>query len=162
MLAISNGLQPTAVDLPFDTGIEIVFAQLAIGSEKWLCGSYMYYRPPSLDSTSINVLDNVLSHLDLDSFAGVILMGDFNIDWSPSNTGHLRSLVHEVTRSSTDFSTNTILDLIFTSRPDSLRDVCIEAGIVNSDHHMVIFKIRGSPGKLPKQFIMLILIIITT
>ena len=40
MLAISNGLQPTAVDLPFDTGIEIVFAQLAIGSEKWLCGAY--------------------------------------------------------------------------------------------------------------------------
>ena len=162
MLAISNGLQPTAVDLPdTQTEIEIVFVQLAIGSEKWLCGAY--YRPPSLDSTSIDDLENVMSHLDLDSFTGVILMGDFNIDWSPSNTGHLRStlekltdatcldqLVHEVTRSSADFSSNTILDLIFTSRPDRLRDVCIEAGIGNSDHNMVTFKIRGSPGKLPK------------
>ena len=40
------------------------------------------HRPPSLDSTSINVLENVLSHLDLDSFAGVILMGDFNKSYS--------------------------------------------------------------------------------
>lgn len=38
----------------------------------------------------------------------------------------------------------------FTSRPDRVCDVKVEPGLSTSDHNLVSFRIRGSPGKLPR------------
>ena len=78
LLAISNFLQPTPVHVgDLDADIEIVFAEFIINSERWLRG--VYYRPPS-DVTSIDLLENVLNSLNVDCYAGFLLMGDFNIN----------------------------------------------------------------------------------
>ena len=146
-------------DLP--PNIEIVFAEFILNSERWLCGAY--YRPPS-DDTSIGLLDDALNKLNLDRYSGFILMGDFNINWSSDNSSLLATtlhdlanaycfeiLVNETTRSSSDLSSNTTIDLIFTSRPDRVCDVKVEPGLSTSDHYLVSFRIRGSPGKLPRR-----------
>ena len=162
LLAISNSLNPTALDCSdFPSTLEFVCAVLTINSERWLCG--VYYRPPT-DVASLGLLEDVLNNLHLDMYAGCILMGDFNINWSSTNPCPLRSalreladsfcvdqIVSEPTRSSADFSSHTTIDLILTSRPDRVCDVRIEPGLGSSDHHLVSFRIRGSPGKLPNQ-----------
>ncbi|XP_038054614.1 uncharacterized protein LOC119726832 [Patiria miniata] len=162
LLAISNSLNPTAVDSSgFPSSIEFVCAAFTINSERWLCGAY--YRPPT-DAASLGLLEEVLNNLELDLYAGFILMGDFNINWSPVNPCPLKSTLQDLadsfcvdqvvskpTGSSADFLTNTIIDLICTSRPDRVCNVSIEPGLSSSDHHMVSFRIRGSPGKLPDQ-----------
>ena len=42
--------------------------------------------------------------------------------------------------------------MLFTSRPDRVCDVVVNPGLSTSDHHLVKFRLRRSPGKLPHRF----------
>ena len=90
----------------------------------------------------------------------------YSINWSADGSRLLKSALYdladafcdeqpvsEITRSSSDFVSNSTIDLSFTSRPaDRVRDVKVEPGLPRSNPSLVNFRVRGSPGKLQAQF----------
>ena len=104
------------------------------------------YRPPQGTATNcINMLESVLSNIDLHKIE-VILMGDLNLDILDKNNKSgkeivnilkqlgLRQLIKEPTRYS--YNKNSCLDLFFTNS-----DIIARSGVSNiniSDHQMIL------------------------
>ncbi|XP_071956860.1 uncharacterized protein [Antedon mediterranea] len=139
--------------------IECVWAEFSLKDGKWLCG--IYYRPPG-DANSAIHLEEVLLNLNIQQFKGVVLMGDFNINWleagcNPANqlltkvsewtsSLGLRQMIEEPTRIATSLDRNsTLIDLLFTNCDQQVCEIRVMEPFSTSDHCMISFRIRGEP-----------------
>ena len=114
----------------------------------------VFYRPPSIDSKCLEILQRNLESLS--HLSNIILVGDFNfkdIDWKNNlflnysinyelfsdilSDNFLNQMVLQQTRG------DNILDLILTNHSDMVSDV--EVGEPISDHNIVTFKTNINP-----------------
>ena len=119
---------------------------LTFKHSRWLVG--LLYRPPNSDITFFDKLQNACDSVQphLHNYEGVILLGDFNINWQidSASTAHLQEIansleltqvVEDVTRPSNNSSSSgSTIDLIFTNRPEKFAQVESFANPVSSDH----------------------------
>jgi len=151
-LAISETL--VATEHAKSPNSELIWAKITLrGSKPLYAGAF--YRPPNIDNQPIEDLHSSLENIPdrNNNLPNIILGGDLNlpsIDWENNNVKHqpqyglninqelvdmvndhsLSQCVQEPTRE------NNILDLLFTTNPDLVRSVKVEAGM--SDHRVVI------------------------
>lgn len=122
------------------------------------------YRPPQEAVTFWEQLDDLLSNGDLRSHR-IVLVGDFNVDVSPSQSftgrhyshllelcaGHdLRFNIQSPTRISLR-SPPTTLDLVLTS--DSPAPIAEVVDVPFSDHSMVVTQLAVAECKIPRRFV---------
>jgi hypothetical protein len=159
-----------------ESDCEIIWTEVFTSNKQsTLIGSF--YRPPSSPPSIMDSLEESLSKaFRAASNQLLILGGDFNlpgIDWNtntviPSssnsacchrlldimNNFHLTQTVLEPTRRTT--TTNNILDLIFISKPDLIKDTTVSSG--QSDHDIVTANIplrlcyKKQPGRKVYDF----------
>ena len=108
-----------------------------------------WYRPPNTASASLSIYEELIARLDNEN-KEVILIGDFNCDWSrlanneasnatkklaeTTNIFQFEQLIKEPTRVTP--TTKTLIDLVFTNRPELINAsgvICL--GI--SDHNLI-------------------------
>ena len=106
----------------------------------------LLYRPPSSSAIELDNLYSTLCTLEICLFSHFILIGDFNVDFSPSSNHHLFSKLHNIASSfvltqvvtqPTHFShdgTPSLIDLAFVSSPSSVTSCETVAPLSNSDH----------------------------
>lgn len=117
-----------------------------------------YLSPnPSMDE-----IDNLCKDLVLFASNNLVVMGDFNqndINWDvlqagsamgnfflkAINDGFLTQHVMGATRG------NAILDLILSTEPELVDDVCIISPVANSDHNVLLFNIVWETGKITRE-----------
>ncbi|XP_072014285.1 rotatin-like [Amphiura filiformis] len=149
LLALSPELDPIVVDTPLiDTLLETKWVSFTIKNEKWLCG--VVYRPKEV-TNGIQDLETMLWELTATPYSGILVVGDFNINWNSNhplfpelanlaNANNLHQLVNQVTcprHSAMNPEDGTMLDLLFTSRPDRICNVraaglCIAASLTST------------------------------
>ena len=108
-----------------------------------------WYRPPNSSQECLNTYENLITQMDSEN-KEVILIGDFNCDWSVlanneanahtnilaeiMNTLQFEQLIKEPTRVTA--TTKTVIDLAFTNKPELINGSgVIHLGI--SDHSMI-------------------------
>lgn len=154
MALVKDSLLPTHLDYLNQNDIEVTFLSITLKRSKWLVG--IVYRPPNSNTSFFeklqDIFDNIQANL-ITGFEGLIVLGDFNINWSMESSSltslqelttsiGLTQLVEEVTRSSSNpSSTGTVIDLIFTNRQEKFSSVETVSNPVSSDHHGVFFSI---------------------
>ena len=131
--------------------LNLLGVSLTFKHSRWLVG--LLYRPPNSDITFFDKLQNACDSVQphLHNYEGVILLGDFNINWQidsasiahlqeSANSLELTQVVEDVTRPSNNSSSSgSTIDLIFTNRPEKFAQVESFANPVSSDHHAVHF-----------------------
>ena len=126
-------------DICSKSDLEQVWIDLMLASQRLLLGTF--YRPPT-DNLFFDKFHAILDGLWLKR-SNIMIMGDFNSDIKSSvgkrllkvtrNVG-LENVIKDTTRSTE--SSNTIIDLIFTSHKSKVKLAgCYAPGI--SDHHLV-------------------------
>ncbi len=125
-------------------------------SKKKLFVLALYYRTPSSDAK--NSVDALVSHIRknpvLSGKAPLIVCGDFNfpsLKWVENGIGNeneelFSDLIMEVglqqfVKNSTHTAGN-ILDLVFTSEPALISELCVDESLGISDHYAVLFSIN--------------------
>ncbi|XP_011675592.2 uncharacterized protein LOC105443737 [Strongylocentrotus purpuratus] len=146
----------------FDSDCEIQWCNVQLANAKPLyIGSY--YCPPNNRQQGLEGLHQSLSKImtrHRRSHPNILIAGDFNhpdINWDDQSTTNpatstchqklldillhnsLSQTVREVTRP----SSNNILDLVVTSNPALVENVCVKSGI--SDHNIVTFTLAANP-----------------
>ena len=151
----------------FDADCELLWCSLQFTNAKPLFIS-SFYRPPSNRKQGLEQLQHSLSNLmskHRRSHPNIIIGGDFNlpdINWescstsSSSNAGYHQFLLDlllehslvQVVKDITRPVSGNVLDLVITSNPGLISNVCVHPGI--SDHNIVSFTFSGSPRTAPK------------
>ena len=159
LLALSPLLDPIELtshhSFP-NTSSQSVWASINIANKRWLCG--VFYRPKPMDMEALDCLEETLTNLHPERFAGTLLLGDFNVDFAltrdPRRKSYfdkltaisdifgLQQLVSDYTRTP-DVGSPSMIDLVFTSSAAQVFDVQVTEKLATSDHHMVTFSFRG-------------------
>ena len=100
-------------------------------------------------------LEEVLFNIGMEQYHGLVLLGDFNVNWLDTNSCIYRQLsywtlslgLNQLIKDPTRITSEcrSTLDLVFTNRPDSICDIRISEPFSTSDHCKVYFRIRGKP-----------------
>ena len=136
-----------------------------VGSKPLYIGSI--YRPPNSNVEPFEALDHTLTHLSQKSLPNVLLTGDFNlpgISWSDDNYTIKSNPPYgmEVNNKMLDIVNDhslfqhvqhptrgkSILDLVFTTKPDMVRNVDVVSGM--SDHDLVLLDVNLRPSRNKK------------
>ena len=107
---------------------------------------------------ALDCLEDPLTYLNPERFAGTLLLGGFNVDFAltrdPRRKSYydkltaisdifaLQQLVRDYARTS-DVGSPSMIDLVFTSSAIEVFDVQFTEKLATSDHHMVTFSFRG-------------------
>ena len=124
----------------------------------------LFYRPPSSPySIFDDLLSTLFTHVRITQFSNFVLMGDFNVNFL-DNTHPLFSKLLTVTSSlsltqvvtSPTHCSNSLIDLVFLSLPESLAECETLPPLANSDHNGIIFALQNikpkpNPIKEPKK-----------
>lgn len=122
-----------------------------------------WYRPPDTTLELFNMYEELIKKMDSEN-KEVILIGDFNCDWSQVNNGNAKpqtnklfeiakifqfeQMIKEPTRITEN--SKTLIDLAFTNKPE----IVINSGVVHlgiSDHSLIFIQRKFSiPRKEPK------------
>lgn len=129
LAAVKTSLSPVRLPTPEPADdLELVWISIKLGSESFLLG--LLYRPPSSSVAYWAKLGQAMETHNIDSFDGCLLLGDFNVDLTPSITGNhhrtrlldiasdfnLEQLVQSFTRpSQNNPNSGSIIDLVFTN-----------------------------------------------
>ena len=159
LLALSPLLDPIELTSHHsfqNTSSQSVWASINIANKRWLCG--VFYRPKPTDMEALDCLEETLTNLHPERFAGTLLLGDFNVDFAltrdPRRKSYfdkliaisdifgLQQLVSDYTRTP-DVGSPSMIDLVFTSSAMQVFDVQVTEKLATSDHHMVTFSFRG-------------------
>ena len=113
---------------------------------------------------ALDCLEETLTNLHPERFAGTLLLGDFNVDFAPtretsrssyynkltaiSDVFGLQQLVNQYTRIP-EVGSPSRLDLVFTSSAEQVHDVQVTEKLTpTADHLMTTFKFRGKSQRL--------------
>ena len=151
LIAVNSGLTPTQKDA--NTNCEVIWSKISLTKGDVLVGCF--YRQPSSSIATLEQLHESLKKLlKKGSIAPTIILGgDFNlpdINWDTlsikSNPQYGRDINEKMVEIVRDFNLtqivkeptreNNILDLIFTTNPDLVKDIQIHPGM--SDHEIVM------------------------
>ena len=147
--------------LPFVTPslfpTQLEFLPLCIEFYKHKFCISIFYRPPSADVAYFDTFCNVVESLDIVKYSNFILLGDFNIDFCNSshpmttkltnfcNSLMLTQVVDEPTHMSAT-SNQSLIDLVFLSHPQKLKQCCVAPPLANSDHCCVNLSVTHRCG----------------
>ena len=145
---ISSSLSPSLVSLPSNS-TELLFSSITRRKHRLFIGTF--YRPPS-SNTAIASLSSVLSNLSSSNLSNLILVGDFNVNYTSSSTSplflELKSLAEsyslsQVISDPTHFShagTPSIIDLAFI--PSTFHsNHSILPPVSSSDHNAILLSV---------------------
>ena len=145
--------------------LEIVVVEIVCNKSKWLI--VCLYRPPNAKTDYLDKLENVVERLQLSchNYQGVMVVGDFNIDWTEQGQNRCRleqifdvmnmtQCVNEITRPHIDdFKEGSVIDLVFVNRPELCQSVEVIANCVQSDHNAVRISLKCVKPQPPKAII---------
>ena len=153
-----SSLSPVRLPTPEPADdLELVWISIKLGSESFLLG--LLYRPPSSSVAYWAKLGQAMETHNIDSFDGCLLLGDFNVDLTPSITGNyhrtrlldiasdfnLEQLVQSLTRpSQNNPNSGSINDLVFTNRADFISSIYTVQNPIHSDHLAVMTTFRST------------------
>ncbi|VDI84351.1 Hypothetical predicted protein [Mytilus galloprovincialis] len=86
LIAISNNYLCTEIK-ELDTGCEMIWVELSISNAR-KCYICAYYRPQPDDDTSLDLLNESISRINVNSKSAIIIGGDFNlgnINWETTS-----------------------------------------------------------------------------
>ena len=161
LIGVHQGLSPVPVTCD-GNNIEIVWASICIRNSSWLIG--VLYRPPNSSPSFWNHLQDHLDAVNMQSYDGCLLLGDFNTDMSihansPNrnclieimNDAGLVQMVSSITHPTPgDYSTGSIIDLVFTNCVTAVMSVDTIPSPVTSDHNAVYVRFRSlKPAPMP-------------
>ena len=156
----ANHLSPVRKIIFEHDNLELLMLETRTKHGKSLFGCL--YRPPSASVTFFDdyqmVLEKILpfSH----QYLAITIVGDFNINSQQSNvssmspsaqrlsclsdTLNMEQLVNFYTRESSSSLVGSIIDLLFTNRPDLFSNVEVYPGLGTSDHNGISFNMLTS------------------
>ena len=163
-MAVSPSLDPIELTPSHSfrhTTAQSTWASINIANKRWLCG--VFYRPKPKDMEALDCLEEILANFHPERFAGILLLGDFNVDFAStrdnrnstyfekltaiSDISGLHQLVTDYTRIP-DATSPSMIDLVFSSSTDQVYDVQVTEKLTPSaDHCMVTFNCRGKPQR---------------
>ena len=154
---ISSSLSPSLVSLPLNS-TELLLSSISHRKHRLFIGTF--YRPPS--NTAVASLSSVLSNLSSSILSNLILVGDFNVNYTSSSTSplflELKSLAEsyslsQVISDPTHFShagTPSLIDLAFI--PSTFRsNHSILPPVSSSDHNTILFSV-SLPFSFPRPY----------
>ncbi|XP_072171124.1 uncharacterized protein [Diadema setosum] len=157
LTAVNATLCPRRLNMLEHPNLEMTCVEIVIGNSKWLLVSM--YRPPNAAADTWEALQECIDNVQRVSsdFSGIVLVGDLNVDLlnrhSPDssrllsilNTLDASQLVSSITRPLRDDPmSGTLIDHLFTNRPDVFLQADVCPNPVPSDHHGVFFEIKST------------------
>lgn len=147
LVAIHASLSPVILTTLAPDNLELLWFSIKANRESWIIG--LLYRQPSSNALFWERLHQNLTSIDMELYDACMVLGDFNVDMNPhgsnvttrkrlldvTNDFGLYQMVSEVTRPSDDNAQGgSIIDLLFTNRPDWIHSVNTIPSPVDSDH----------------------------
>ena len=161
LIYVSNNLQSQL--LKVDTfNLELIWIKIVADSLSLKLG--VFYRPPSSPVGSIDSLECSLEDINPIDFNNVVLVGDFNINFSYGSSSPLKSRLHQlmykfnlmqVVNQATHISPNgksSLIDLALIGNSDRCAKCEILPPVSSSDHYIVKLALKMQlPSTRPKK-----------
>ncbi len=158
LVYVKSTLSPSIISYSSSSLIELLL--LSVKPKHFSFTLAVFYRPPS-SSHALDTLQNVLESLPHSILLNLILLGDFNVDYtSPSPAlNQINALsdlfsLDQIVSHPTHFSPSgspSLIDLVLISPSFSPSSCNILPPISNSDHRSILFSLPVSPVSSPSS-----------
>lgn len=153
LIYVKDSIQSQQIVFP-ENNLECVGVKLTLSPEMYFA-VFAVYRPPTATNEFYDCLNVILKQYGK---MEVILMGDFNLNWQDktrrkklkdiAKTFQMTQMIHKPTRITK--SSQTLLDLIFTNKPDRIRKIYnLITGL--SDHNLTLVSRKLSKTRFKNQ-----------
>ena len=139
---------------------ELLIVELPLRSSKVVCG--LLYRPPSADASLLSDVESALEQLSPSRLKSLILLGDFNIDRSPTSSHPLLPILNSIedkldlkqvvtTATCTTSTSSTIIDHIYISNNITHSHCTDLPPLLGSDHNILQISLANNSVPHPKR-----------